>query len=93
MTGAILWYATLGAGAVSFILLSSVVTFSILSARRWRTAAWPRFLNVGLHRRGACRHPDGAADLMRNAQQPFVDEFSVHQRGGCRHGAPLGKAA
>ena len=50
MTGAILWYATRGAGAVSFILLSSVVTLGILSARRWRTAAWPRFLTVGLHR-------------------------------------------
>ena len=56
MTGAILWYATPGAGAVSFILLSSVVTLGILSAGRWRTAAWPRFLTVGLHRRGACRY-------------------------------------
>ncbi len=43
--------------------------------------------------RGACRHPDGAAGLMRSALQAFVDEFSLHQRGGCRHGAPLRKAA
>jgi methionine sulfoxide reductase heme-binding subunit len=50
MTGVIPWYATRGAGAVSFILLGSVVTLGILSARRWRTAAWPRFLTIGLHR-------------------------------------------
>ena len=78
---------------MSFILLCSVVTLGILSARRWRTAAWPRFLTVGLHRKGACRPTDGAADLMRSALQAFVDEFSLHQRGGCRHGAPLRKAA
>jgi hypothetical protein len=65
MTGAILWYATLGPGAVSFILRC----------------------------RGACRHTDGAAGLMRSALQAFVDEFSLHQRGGCRHGASLRKAA
>jgi NADH:ubiquinone oxidoreductase subunit F (NADH-binding) len=43
--------------------------------------------------RGACRHPDGAAGLMRSALQAFADEFTVHQHGGCRHGAPLRKAA
>jgi len=50
MTSSILWYATRGAGAVSLILLSSVVALGILSALRWRATAWPRFLTVGLHR-------------------------------------------
>ncbi len=43
--------------------------------------------------RGACRHPDGAAGLMRSALGVFTEEFSLHQRGACRHGAPLRKAA
>jgi predicted ferric reductase len=50
MTDSVLWYATRGAGAVSLVLLTSVVVLGILSALRWRAKAWPRFLTTGLHR-------------------------------------------
>ena len=43
--------------------------------------------------RGGCRHPDGAAGLMRSALEVFAEEFSLHQRGACQHGAPQRKAA
>jgi methionine sulfoxide reductase heme-binding subunit len=46
----ILWYATRGAGVVSLILLTGVVVLGIVSAMRWQTASWPRFLTTGLHR-------------------------------------------
>jgi predicted ferric reductase len=46
----VLWYATRGAGAVSLILLSSVVVLGILSALRVQAEGWPRFLTTGLHR-------------------------------------------
>jgi methionine sulfoxide reductase heme-binding subunit len=50
MTDSVLWYATRGAGAVSLVLLTSVVVLGILSALRWGAKAWPRFLTTGLHR-------------------------------------------
>lgn len=50
MSTTVLWYATRGAGAVSLILLSSVVVLGILSALRVQAAGWPRFLTTGLHR-------------------------------------------
>jgi methionine sulfoxide reductase heme-binding subunit len=50
MFDSVLWYATRGAGAVSLVLLTGVVLLGILSARRWRAAAWPRFLTTGFHR-------------------------------------------
>src|SRR6266480_5771930 len=50
MSDTILWYATRGAGVVSLILLTGVVVLGIVSAMRWQTAAWPRFLTTGLHR-------------------------------------------
>jgi sulfoxide reductase heme-binding subunit YedZ len=46
----ILWYATRGAGVVSLVLLTSVVVLGIISALRWQTTSWPRFLTTGLHR-------------------------------------------
>jgi predicted ferric reductase len=46
----ILWYATRGAGAVTMILLTSVVVLGILSTLRLRSQSWPRFLTTGLHR-------------------------------------------
>jgi len=46
----VLWYATRGAGVVSLILLTGVVVLGIVSAMRWKTASWPRFLTTGLHR-------------------------------------------
>jgi methionine sulfoxide reductase heme-binding subunit len=46
----ILWYATRGAGVVSLVLLTSVMALGVVSAMRWQTASWPRFLTTGLHR-------------------------------------------
>jgi methionine sulfoxide reductase heme-binding subunit len=46
----LLWYTTRGAGAVSLILLTAVVCLGIVSALRWSSPSWPRFLTVGLHR-------------------------------------------
>ena len=35
-------------------------------------------------RRGACRHPDGAAQLLRSALAVFADDLEVHAAaGGC----------
>jgi sulfoxide reductase heme-binding subunit YedZ len=50
MNDTILWYATRGAGVVSLVLLTGVVVLGIVSAMRWQTASWPRFLTTGLHR-------------------------------------------
>jgi sulfoxide reductase heme-binding subunit YedZ len=46
----LLWYATRGAGVVSLVLLSGVVVLGIVSAMRWQTASWPRFVTTGFHR-------------------------------------------
>jgi hypothetical protein len=57
MTGAILWYATRGAGAVSFILLSSVVTLDSDGAAGLMRTALQAFVDeFSLHQRGGCRH-------------------------------------
>ena len=50
MSDTILWYATRGAGVVSLVLLTGVVALGIVSAMRWQTASWPRFLTTGFHR-------------------------------------------
>src|SRR5438094_5159744 len=50
MSDSILWYATRGAGAVTLILLSTVVVLGILSNLRVQSPSWPRFLTTGLHR-------------------------------------------
>src|SRR6266581_9467506 len=50
MTNSLLWYTTRGAGAVTLILLSSVVVLGILSTLRVQSPSWPRFLTTGLHR-------------------------------------------
>ena len=49
MSDAILWYTTRGAGAVTLILLSSVVVLGILGTQRLQSSSWPRFLTTGLH--------------------------------------------
>jgi len=49
MSDAILWYTTRGAGAVTLILLSSVVVLGILGTQRVHSPSWPRFLTTGLH--------------------------------------------
>ena len=49
VSDAILWYVTRGAGAVTLILLSTVVVLGILGTQRVQTAGWPRFLTTALH--------------------------------------------
>lgn len=50
MDNTLLWYTTRGAGAVTLILLSTVVVLGILSTLRVESSRWPRFLTTGLHR-------------------------------------------
>ncbi len=50
MTDILLWYTTRGAGAVSLVLLSTVVVLGVVSTLRFQSASWPRFLTTGLHR-------------------------------------------
>lgn len=50
MSNSLLWYTTRGAGAVTLILLSTVVVLGILSTLRVQSDRWPRFLTTGLHR-------------------------------------------
>ena len=50
MSNNILWYTTRGAGAVTLVLLSTVVVLGILSTLRVQSETWPRFLTTGLHR-------------------------------------------
>ena len=43
--------------------------------------------------RGACRHPDGAANLLRSALTVFADDFAAHARASqCIAGAALALA-
>ena len=43
--------------------------------------------------RGACKHPDGAAGLLRSALTVFADDFDAHQRRHCvRASAPAALA-
>lgn len=50
MDNTLLWYTTRGAGAVTLILLSTVVVLGVLSTLRVEGSRWPRFLTTGLHR-------------------------------------------
>ena len=50
MSDSILWYAARGAGIVSLVLLTGVLVLGIVSAMRWQSASWPRFLTTGFHR-------------------------------------------
>jgi DMSO/TMAO reductase YedYZ heme-binding membrane subunit len=51
MNEQILWFATRGAGVVSLVLFTSVMGLGVLTAGRWQTVSWPRFLTAELHRR------------------------------------------
>lgn len=50
MPDTLLWYTTRGAGAVTLILLTAVVVLGILTALRFQSPSWPRFVTTGLHR-------------------------------------------
>ena len=50
MNDTLLWYTTRGAGAVSLVLLSTVVALGLLARARVEGRAWPRFLTPALHR-------------------------------------------
>ena len=45
-----LWYATRATGLVTLLLLTVSVLLGILTAGRFSTQRWPRFLSQGLHR-------------------------------------------
>jgi hypothetical protein len=44
-----LWYVTRATGLVALVLLTASVLLGLLTAGRFRTARWPRFLTQGLH--------------------------------------------
>jgi methionine sulfoxide reductase heme-binding subunit len=48
--GAGLWYATRATGLVTLLLLTVSVLLGILTAGRFTSRNWPRFLSQGLHR-------------------------------------------
>ena len=48
--GPFLWYVTRSAGLVTLILLTASVVLGILTAGRFATRDWPRFVVQGLHR-------------------------------------------
>ena len=45
-----LWYATRATGLVTLLLLTASVLLGILTAGRFSSEKWPRFLSQGLHR-------------------------------------------
>ncbi len=45
-----LWYATRATGLVAMLLLTVSVLFGIITAGRFASEDWPRFLSQGLHR-------------------------------------------
>jgi methionine sulfoxide reductase heme-binding subunit len=45
-----LWYATRAAGLVALLLMTLSVLLGVLTAGRFSSPRWPRFLTVGLHR-------------------------------------------
>jgi sulfoxide reductase heme-binding subunit YedZ len=45
-----LWYATRATGLVTLVLLTASVLLGLLTAGRFASERWPRFLSQGLHR-------------------------------------------
>ena len=45
-----LWYATRATGLVTLLLLTVSVLLGLLTAGRFASDSWPRFLTLGLHR-------------------------------------------
>ncbi len=50
LSGPGLWYATRATGLVALLLLTLGVLLGVLTAGRFATPRWPRFLTAGLHR-------------------------------------------
>ena len=48
--GPALWYATRATGLVTLLLLTATMLLGIVTAGRFASEKWPRFLTVGLHR-------------------------------------------
>jgi DMSO/TMAO reductase YedYZ heme-binding membrane subunit len=51
LNGPGLWYATRATGLVTLLLLTASVLLGVITAGRFASEKWPRFLTVGLHRR------------------------------------------
>ena len=51
LNGPGLWYATRATGLVTLLLLTVSVLLGVITAGRFVSEKWPRFLTVGLHRR------------------------------------------
>jgi sulfoxide reductase heme-binding subunit YedZ len=45
-----LWYATRAAGLVTLLMLTASVLLGVITAGRFSSDRWPRFLTAGLHR-------------------------------------------
>jgi sulfoxide reductase heme-binding subunit YedZ len=45
-----LWYAARSSGYVSLLMLTAILVLGILTAMRWDTVEWPRFLTQAVHR-------------------------------------------
>ena len=50
LNGPALWYATRATGVVTLLLLTGTMLLGIVTAGRFASENWPRFLTVGLHR-------------------------------------------
>ena len=50
LNGPALWYATRATGLVTLLLLTASMLLGIITAGRFASEKWPRFLTVGLHR-------------------------------------------
>jgi methionine sulfoxide reductase heme-binding subunit len=50
LSGPGLWYLTRAAGLVTLLLLTASVLLGVLTAGRFSSERWPRFLTTGLHR-------------------------------------------
>ncbi len=45
-----LWYAARSSGYVSLLMLTAILVLGILTAMRWDSVEWPRFLTQAVHR-------------------------------------------
>jgi methionine sulfoxide reductase heme-binding subunit len=50
LNGPALWYATRATGLVTLLLLTGTMLLGIVTAGRFASETWPRFVTVGLHR-------------------------------------------